>query len=140
MNTSITTPRHLWAVGVVTLLWNGLGITSYLMTELGQLDALGMSSSQIAYFDTFPAWATGFWALGVWGAFLGSILLLARSRFAIHSLVISIVGLVGTTYFQRVAIDLPEDMNNPALDAAIWIITFFTLWYAIRMRAQGVLS
>ena len=84
MNTSITTPWQLWAVGIVTLLWNGLGITSYLMTELGQLDALGMSSSQIAYFDTFPAWATGFWALGVWGAFLGSILLLARSRFAIH--------------------------------------------------------
>ena len=48
MNTSITTPWHLWAVGIVTLLWNGLGITSYLMTELGQLDALGMSSSQIA--------------------------------------------------------------------------------------------
>ena len=139
MDATVKTPWHLWAVGVVTLLWNAVGIMSYMMTELGQLDALGMTPDQIAYFDTFPAWATAFWALGVWGAFFGSLLLLLRSRFAVHSLAISVVGLIGTTYFQRVATTLPADMQNNGLDLAIWVITLFTLWYALKMRREGVL-
>lgn len=132
-------PWHLWAVGALTLLWNAVGVTSYSMTELGKLEALGMTPDQIAYFDSFPAWAIGLWALGVWGAFFGSVLLLLRSRFAAHALTISVVGLIGTTYFQRIATTLPANMQNTALDAAIWAITLFTLWYAMRQRRAGVL-
>lgn len=132
-------PRHLWVVGGLTLLWNAVGILSYLMTELGQLAALGMTPEQIAYFDTFPAWATAFWALGVWGAFFGSVLLLLRSRWAVPSIAISVVGLIGTTVFQRVVTDVPADMSNPVLDAFIWATTLFMLWYALRMRREGVL-
>ena len=139
MNTAVKAPWHLWAVGIVTLLWNAVGITSYLMTELGQLEALGMTPEQIAYFETFPAWAIAFWALGVWGAFFGSLLLLFRSRHAVTALAVSIVGLIGTTVFQRVLNDLPADMNNPALDLAIWVITLGTLWYARKMLREGVL-
>lgn len=136
---STATPWHLWVVGGLTLLWNAVGIMSYLMTELGQLESLGMTPEQIAYFDTFPAWATAFWALGVWGAFLGSVLLLLRSRWAVPSIAISVVGLIGTTVFQRFVTDLPADMSNPVLDAIIWATTLFMLWYALRMRREGVL-
>lgn len=139
MNTAVKAPWHLWAVGIITLLWNAVGITSYLMTELGKLEALGMTPEQIAYFDTFPAWAIAVWALGVWGAFFGSLLLLFRSRHAVTSLIVSVVGLVGTTIFQRVVTDLPADMENPGLDIAIWVITLGTLWYAMKMRREGVL-
>ena len=132
-------PWHLWAVGIITLLWNAVGITSYLMTELGQLEALGMTESQIAYFDTFPAWAIAFWALGVWGSFFGSVLLLLRSGHAVTAFAISVVGLIGTTVFQRFVTELPADMNNPGLDFAIWAITLATLWYAVKMRREGVL-
>ncbi len=133
------TPWHLWAVGILTLLWNSIGIMSYMMTELGQLKSLGMTDSQIAYFETFPAWATAVWALGVWGAFFGSLLLLFRSRLAVISFAVSVVGLIGTNYFQQFATELPEDMANPALDAVIWISTLFSLWYALKMRREGVL-
>lgn len=132
-------PWHLWAVGILTLLWNAVGIMSYMMTELGQLKALGMTESQIAYFETFPAWATAVWALGVWGAFFGSLLLLLRSRWAVASFAVSVVGLLGTTYFQQFATDLPADMANPALDVVIWITTLFSLWYALKMRREGIL-
>lgn len=136
---STGTPWHLWVVGGLTLLWNAVGIMSYLMTELGQLESLGMTPEQIAYFDTFPAWGTAFWALGVWGAFFGSILLLLRSRWAVPSVLIALVGLFGTTVFQRVLNDVPADMSNPVLDAIIWATTLFMLWYALRMRREGVL-
>lgn len=133
------TPWHLWVVGGLTLLWNAVGVMSYLMTELDQLEALGMTPAQIAYFDTFPAWATAVWALGVWGAFAGSVLLLLRSRWAVTALVIALVGLIGTTYFQRFVTAVPEDMRNLGLDVTIWVTTLFMLWYALKMRREGVL-
>jgi len=110
-----------------------------MMTELGKLDALGMTPDQIAYFDSFPAWAVAVWAIGVWGAFFGSVLLLLRSRFAVHSFAIAILGLLGTTYFQHFTTSVPADLQNAGLDTAIWVITLFTLWYAMKMRREGVL-
>ena len=41
MNTATKAPWHLWVVGVVTLLWNAVGIFSYMMTHLGKLEDLG---------------------------------------------------------------------------------------------------
>ncbi len=133
-------PWHLWVVGGITLLWNAVGIFSYTMTHLGKLEALGMTANDIAFFDSFPAWANGLWALGVWGAFFGSVLLLLRSRWAVVSLLISVVGLVGTTYYQRVMLEkIPENLDSVGLSATIWVITLFMLWYANKMKSEGVL-
>ena len=135
----IPAPWHLWAVGIVTLLWNAIGVTSYLMTHLGKLDAMGMTAGQIAYFASFPVWANAVWALGVWGALAASLLLLARSRHAVTAAAISVVGLIGTTVFQYFVITVPAEMASLPLDAVIWATTLFTLWYTRKMRRAGVL-
>lgn len=132
-------PWHLWAVGILTLLWNAIGVMSYTMTQLGKLESLGMTTDQVAYFDSFPAWANAVWAIGVWFCLLGSILLLLRSRHAVTAFAISVIGLVGTAYFSYFVSDVPEDLQNPLLDIGIWVITLGSLWYAMRQRAAGVL-
>lgn len=140
--TDIKAPWHLWAVGIVSLLWNAGGVASYLATETGNLSAFGMPVETHDYFYSFPAWAVAVWALGVWGAFIGSILLLARSRFAVWSFSIAMVGLVGTTYFERVVSDIPPALNTTGQQVfavAIWVVTLFLLWYSIRMRRESVL-
>ncbi len=126
-------------VGIATLLWNSVGIISFTTTRLGMLGQLGMTPEQIAYFETFPLWANIVWGLGVWGAFASSALLLLRSRWAVEALLVSVVGLVGTTIFEQFATTVPEGMSNPALNAAIWVITLATLVYARRMRGADVL-
>src|SRR3546814_13177448 len=84
MNAIAKTPVHLWAVGVLSLLWNAVGAFDYMMTKLGNADYLSaFTPEQIAYFQGFPLWANIGWAFGVWGSVLGSILLLARSRHAV---------------------------------------------------------
>ncbi|MDE1466124.1 hypothetical protein [Aurantiacibacter sp. D1-12] len=136
------TPWHLWVIGIVSLLWNAGGIMSYLMTELNMLDSLEMTPDQIAYFSSFPTWAVAFWAMGVWGAFIGSALILLRRKLAVTSFGISIVGLIGTTYYERFVGDLPESFNTAgqyAFAAAIWIITIALFFYARAMTARGVL-
>lgn len=133
------TPSHLWVVGGLTLLWNSVGIFGYMMTELGKLADLGMTPDQIAWFDSFPAWATAVWALGVWGAFFGSILILLRSRWAVTAILIALVGLAGTTIYQNFVTEVPADLRNLGLDLTIWATTLFMLWYALKMRREGVL-
>jgi hypothetical protein len=132
-------PWHLWLVGVVTLLFNAMGIVSYLTTKLGMLAEMGLTPSQIAFMESYPSWISALWALGVWGAFAGSVLLLLRSRLAVAAMVVATVGLVGTTVGNYLILDVPADMQAPALDVAIWVVTLFLLFYARRMVAAGVL-
>lgn len=134
------TPWHLWVVGLLTLLWNSVGGFSYTMTRLGRLESLGMGPVEIAYFASAPMWSNFFWALGVWGAILGSILILLRSRFAVYSVLAAIVGLLGSNAWQYGMSDMPVSLASPALTIMIWITTLFMLYYALRMARGGVLK
>ena len=134
------TPWHLWLVGILTLLFNAMGILSYMTTKLGMLAEMGMTPEQIAFMDSYPAWANALWALGVWGAFAGSVLLLLRSRFAVPAMWLALVGLIGTTVYNYGMVDVPASMEAPALDVAIWAVTLFLLFYCARMAKAGVLK
>ena len=144
MNASAKAPWHLWVVGIVSLLWNAIGAYDYTMTNLrnqAYLDSMGYPAEGIAYLEAFPIWAHTGWALGVWGAILGSILLLMRSRHALWAFVASIVGIALTTVYEAGA-DLPPELAElqpgwfPFL---LWGIALFLLWYAWTMRKRGVL-
>ncbi|MEP3050582.1 MAG: hypothetical protein ABJP48_11380 [Erythrobacter sp.] len=139
MGEQVRAPWHLWVVGVLTLLWNSVGGFSYTMTRLGKLADLGMTADQIAYFDSHPAWANAIWAMGVWGAIAGSILLLLRSRWAVTALLIAVVGLIGSNIFQYFLTQTPESLQSPVFSIMIASITLFMLWYATKMRREGVL-
>ena len=135
-------PWHIWAVGVVSAIWNAGGAYDYTMTYLQSATYLApFGPEERAYFLGFPAWATASWALGVWGALAGSLLLLARSRFAVHAFVVALIGLMGTTAYQYTA-DMPASFDTPgthAFSAAIWIVTLALTAYAVWMRRRGVL-
>lgn len=136
-------PWHLWVIGIVSLLWNSGGVASYMMTELGMLESLEMTPDQLTYFYSFPAWAVAFWALGVWGCFLGSLALLFRSKWAVTLFGTSIVGLIGTTVYERLVADLPASLQtsgNNLFAVAIWLITIALFIYASRMKRAGVLT
>jgi len=134
------TPWHLWVVGVVTLLFNAMGIISYLSTKLGKLEEMGMTPEQIAFMQAYPAWASAFWALGVWGAFAGSVLVLLRSKWAVAAMAVGLVGLIGVTIAETAVMDVPAGLETPLpLKAAIWVVTLFLLFYARAMAKEGVL-
>ena len=47
------------------------------------------------------------------------------------------LGTVSLTFAQS---ELPADMQGLALPALIWATTLFMMWYALRMKAAGVLK
>lgn len=136
------TPWHVWAVGIVSLLWNAVGAVDYTMTQTRNMDYLaGFTPEQLDYMFNFPAWANAMWALGVWGALLGSVLILLRSRWSVTAFIVSLVGVLGTTVFQFGMPDVPEMFKTTGaivLSVAIWVSIILLLYYAIRMRARGI--
>tara|TARA_B100000378_G_scaffold74936_1_gene58172 strand:+ start:2705 stop:3121 length:417 start_codon:yes stop_codon:yes gene_type:complete len=136
-------------VGIVSLAWNAFGANDYLQTQLGNLayfesmmDGIEATPQQaLAYFQSYPAWVHGAWAVGVWGAVLGSLLLLLRTRFAVHAFALSLLGLATTTVYQMVVgqPDWVQNTTTTIITIVIWSIATFLLIYAASMRSKGVL-
>ena len=137
------TPVHLWIVGLLAVLWNGFGCFDYLMTQTANADYLAMFSEEArAYFESYPAWMEGAWAVGVWGGLIGSLLLLARSRWAVVAFGLSLLGLAAGTTYQYVLSSPPAEMSTPgmiAMNVAIWVVCIGLFVYAREMRRKGVL-
>jgi uncharacterized membrane protein len=136
------TPWHIWTVGIVSLLWNAMGGVDYTMTHLNNEEWLKQfTPEQIAYFNTFPVWATSCWALGVWGAIAGSVLLLVRSRWAVHAFSLSLLGLIGSHIYQFTS-KVPDGWNTASgtwFAAVLAAVAVALLWYAWKMTSKGLL-
>ena len=140
------TPWHLWAVGVISLLWNGFGAYDFIMSMTQGATywrASGMNDAMIAYYDAMPTWMYVPWVLGVWGGVAGSILLLMRSRFAVHAFVLSVIGAVVSllygTVIDRAPPAPPEMAVMTYMPWVIAVITAALAWYAWTMSKKGVL-
>jgi hypothetical protein len=137
-------PWHLWAVGIVSLLWNAYGAYDYVMSETGSreyFEANGLDQQAIDWVAALPAWSVACWAIGVWGSVLGSILLLLRSRFAAPVFLVSLAGALISFAYQLSA-DTPESMHGGLEVMAPIVITIAIIaqwYYARRMTASGVL-
>jgi hypothetical protein len=140
--TTIKAPRHFWIVSVLSLLWNAIGAFDYSATKL-RLDwyMSAFTPEQLEYFYGFPAWAVACWAIGVWGALLGSVGLLLRKRWAVWAFGASIAGMVPTTIYNFVLTDGLGLMGpgGAAFSAVIWAIALFLFFYARAMAKRAVL-
>ena len=144
MNEAIRAPWHLWAVGAVSLLWNAVGANDYTQTRprnMDYLESMGFTEEAMAYIDGFPIWADIAWALGVWGALVGSILLILRSRHAVIAFALSLIGAIVSNLYPFVS-EPPEMMQSTmatVMTVLIIGIAAALLYYARRMTAAGVL-
>jgi hypothetical protein len=134
-------PWHLWAVGLVGLLWNAYGGFDYFMSKTrgdAYLQSVGMTPEQIAHLNAMPAWMTVVWAVGVWGALLGAVLLLLRSRYAVPVFVASLVAYVLSLVYAYLISPMPgSDASLVIVQLVILVGCLFFAWYAIRARQRG---
>lgn len=134
-------PWHFWLVTLVALLWNGFGGYDYTMSHLqgeAYYRQVGMTEAQIALMAGFPVWMHAVWAIGVWGSMLGSLLLLARSRWAVPAFAVSSLGAAGSLLYNLVSPQAAAAMN-PTMPIVILAICLAFLWYAWTMTSRGVL-
>ena len=141
MKMTTSTPWHLWAVGGLSLLWNGYGGYDYVMTQTNNAAYLAQfTPEQRAYFDGFPLWMEAVWAVGVWGAVLGSVLLLLRSKWAFHVFVASLIGFAASVVYGQMSGGAAlMGTTGVAFSAAIFLLGLGFVMYSRMMTRKGVL-
>lgn len=141
MRLTRATPWHLWAVGVVALLWNGYGGYDYVMTQTNNAAYLAQfTAEQRAYFDSFPLWMEAVWAIGVWGGVLGAVLLLLRSKWAFQAFLASLIAFaVSVVFGQMSGGSAVMGMTGMVFSAVIFVLGLIFVMYSRMMTRKGVL-
>jgi hypothetical protein len=134
-------PLHFWIVTVASLLWNGFGGFDYTMSHLqgeAYYRQAGMTDAQIALMAAYPSWMHAVWAVGVWGSVAGSLLLLFRSRWAVHAFALSFLGAAGNVAYTAATPVAAKEMGL-AMPLVIVAVCLLLIVYARAMAKRGVL-
>ena len=136
-------PWHLWAVGILGLLWDMGGAGDYLMTQTQNEAYMSrFTPEQLEFFYGFPTWLVAFWALAVWGGVLGTLLILLRKRLAVPVLLVSFLSMCVTAVHNFLLSNGLEVMGGmgAVFSVLIFVIALFLWLYARAMAERGVLT
>ena len=137
-------PWHLWLIGVIAVLFNAIGVFDFVMSMAQGAKyqaSAGMTPDQIAHYQQMPGWMTAVWAVGVFGAFLASILLLARRKLALPVFVLSLAAFLVSVLYTYVLTNGGAVMGQQmAITSAViaGLLVFFS-GYSRFMGVRGVL-
>lgn len=125
-----------WAIGVVALIWNLMGVMNFFMQM--NADALAaMPESYRAIIESRPAWITGAFAIAVFGGALGCVLLLLRKSAAYYLFIASLLGvavqLVHTLGVASGSIGVGAFVG---VGAAL-VVAAFLIWYSKQAKSKG---
>jgi hypothetical protein len=128
-----------WVIGAVTLIWNVMGCINFFMQMNPDMLA-AYRESERAIIEGRPIWATGAFAIAVFGGAIGCLLLLLRKSSAIYLFIASLLGVIVTTiHTLGVGIDfgIGEMLGiilMPVLVAA------YLIWYSKRAERKAWIS
>jgi hypothetical protein len=137
-------PWHLWVTGALALSWNAVGAMDYVMTQTKNASYMsGFTAEQLAFFYSLPIWVVSTWAIGVWGGVLGALLLLARKRLAVWIFLVSVLGVVGTTFHNYIlsnGMNVIGDAFSLGFTVVIFAVALGLFLYSRAMQRRGVLA
>ena len=133
---------RFWAIGAAALIWNVMGVINFFWQM--NADALAaMPESHRAIVEGRPAWATGGFAIAVFGGALGCLLLLLRKSAAYYLFIASLLGVIvqmipylgmaGST-IDFGPFEISMFILMPLVAAA------FLIWYSKRAESKGWIS
>ncbi len=143
MNPSVKPPLWFWAVSAAMLLWNGLGAMAYVADATITADALNaLRDAERVLRASRPAWATGAFAVAVFGGVVGCLLLLVRSRWALPVLALSLLGVVAQMTHAFLIANSYEVYGPAGLTMPALVLTFslFLVCFARCARVRGWLG
>jgi hypothetical protein len=121
-----------WAIGVTMLVWNAMGCANYLMQADPETLA-GYSEAARSLVSGRPAWATGAFAVAVFGGALGCLLMLLRRAIAWLVLAASLAGVVVTNIHTFGHGASPEIWAG---SVSSLVLAAFLAWYARLARRR----
>jgi hypothetical protein len=128
-----------WAIGAVALIWNVMGVINFFV----QMDPDVLAAyreSERAIVEGRPTWATGAFAIAVFGGALGCLLLLFRKSAAYYSFIASLLGVIVTmahTLGIGIHFSLGEVLGIILMPL---VVAAFLIWYSNQAKSKGWIS
>ncbi len=131
-----------WAIGAVALIWNAMGSINYFVQMNPDVLAT-YPESERAIVEGRPAWATGAFAIAVFGGALGSLLLLLRKSAAYYLFIASLLGVI-VTMIHTVGLAVSTIDFSPFEIAGVilmpLVVAAFLIWYSKHAESKGWIS
>jgi hypothetical protein len=131
-------PIHwsFWAIGALALVWNLLGAGNYLMQmNAGMLANMPQHVQDLVEYR--PAWATGAFALSVFGGALGCVLLLMKKRIAQPLFILALIATIVAVFYGLLATAEYTAMELILTVLSPVAIAGFMIWYTRKAKARG---
>jgi len=141
--TQSTVSRSFWIIGVVALLWNLIGVASYIMNVTMSEEALAaMPEAEQALYTSVPTLVTSAFAIAVFAGLLGCVLLLMRKSLAYPVFIISLVAIVIQAGYNLFISSALEVLGATAAILPVLIVTVaaYLVWFTSNAKKKGVLS
>ena len=127
-----------WIIIVVTLIFNAMGVINYFV----QMNPDSLASFPEHYrtiIEGRPAWATGGFAIAVFGGTLGCFLLLLRKSFAFYVFTASLLGVIASMMhiFGVAGFSSFEVWMGVLMQL---VVTVFLIWYSKKAESKGWIS
>jgi len=125
-----------WVIGAVALIWNVMGVINFFVQMNPDMLA-AYRESERAIIEGRPAWATGAFAIAVFGGALGCFLLLLRNSAAYYLFIASLLGVIVTmTHTLGAGIDFgPGEILGIVLMPLV--VPTLLIWYSKHAESKG---
>jgi hypothetical protein len=137
------TPRSFLIIGIVALLWNVMGVVSYITQVTMSPEALtNMPEAEKALMESIPAWATGAFAIAVFGGVLACVGLLLKKAWCVPVFLVSLVAIFAQfTYWLFMTNSMEVyGMEVIGMPLVVTVIGIFLVWYSRDAKRKGWLS
>ncbi len=132
-------PRSFLIISIVALLWNLMGVMSYIMqvTRSPMLFA-GLSEAELAVYESMPSWVTGAFAIAVFGGVLACVGLVMKKAWCVPVFLVSLIAVIVQFGYWLFGTDSIAVMGNEVfvMPALVTVIAAFLVWYSRGAKAK----
>jgi len=137
--TSSAMPWHLWIVGGLFLIWNGMAAFDYIATLIRYEPYLSGHPEEILnYYFNAPAWMYVMWGASSLGGFLSAAFLLLRHKTAVPIAAVAWACSVVTAIYTYMN-PVPQSGGDMTFYIIVLIAALLVLFYMVWLSRRGVL-
>lgn len=130
-------PIWFWIVSGIALIWNGMGVESYLQQAYNTEKYQAMyTAEQLEIAANLPAWITAAYAIAVFAGALAALLLLFRKKLATKLWIVSLLAVIlqmGYTLINGYA-------SSVGMVVMIIVFAFIFVWFSRHSESKGWIS
>lgn len=139
-NAGIKVPTWFWIVAVLALLWELMGVGSYLYHVTMSAEAIAaLPEGQRDLMNATPSWVMGAFAIAVFSGLAGAVGLVLRRKWAKPLLILSLVAAVIQFGWVFLVFKAHETLgpSSAVFPGIIIVIGAFLVWFASDAAKRG---